>query len=364
MHKFKLSVFKEEEKMKRRILSVVLATMLVFTAFAAGCSKEPAGMKKEDTTATSEEQKSDNTKDEKTEDTNAAEDASKGFTIGMTVQDLSNQIFASTCENLDKIVKDAGGTLTYVDCKSNASKQIEQIENFVSSGVDAIIIQPAEKNAIDGALKSAMDAGIKVFCWDEDIENADICWLIDNYELGKEIGKESAKWINDKFNGECEVAVLNYPQLEILVQRGNGIVDAIKADAPNAKIVAESSAINPTEGMDKTETILQANPNVKVIACIGGGGAIGANEAVKASGKLTDDFGIFAADCTDEEMAAMANNEACRMSVLITGGGDKIAEEIFSWVDKLIKAEKVDKKIFRETFVVTKDNLDQYYTAK
>lgn len=337
--------------MKRKLVSILLCAALSIGSMAgcsSGSAQVPAGSEPAGSTAQSA-------------DASVSKD---GFTIGMTVNELTNQIFASTCENLDKMVKEAGGTLTYLECKSNASTQITQIENFISSGVDCIIIQPAEATAIDNALKQAMDAGIKVFCWDEDIQNADICWLIDNYDLGKKIGAAAADWINSQCGGSAEVAVLNYPQLEILVQRGKGIEDAIKEQAPNAKIVATASAITATQGMDATETILQAHPDLKVIACIGGGGATGANEAVKASGKLTDDFGVFAADCTQEEMAAMANHESNRGSVMITGDGKAIAAEIFSWAQKLLNGESVEKKIYRDTFLVNQDNLSQYYIAQ
>jgi ribose transport system substrate-binding protein len=284
------------------------------------------------------------------------------YSVGMTVNDLSNQIFAASCEELKKLIQADGGTITYLDCKSNPSTQISQVENFISSGTNAIIIQASEKNALEDVLSRARAKGIKVFCWDDDIQNSDINWLIDNYELGRVIGQETAKWINEKLGGTAEVGVLNYPQLEILVQRGNGIVDALTEFAPNAVIVAQSSAINPTEGMAKTETFLQAYPNMKVIACIGGGGAVGANEAVKSSGNLTPDFGIFAADATAEELTAIANNEACRMSVLITGDGKAIADEIFLWLKKLINNESVDRKVYRTIYPVTAANLSQYYT--
>jgi ribose transport system substrate-binding protein len=287
----------------------------------------------------------------------------KAIRVGMTVQDLSNQIWSGSCRSLKKLVEADGGTMTYVDCKSNASAQIQQIENFISSGVTVIIVHPADKNAVETVLGQARAAGIKVFCWDDDIGNSDINWLIDNYALGKAIGEQAAKWINVKLGGTAQVAVLDYPQIQVLLERGKGIVDGIKAGAPKARIVAQSAAINPTEGQSKTETILQANPDVKVIACIGGGGAIGANEAVKAAGKLTDTFGIFAADATPEELVAISNNEACRMSVLITGGPDKIAAEIYGWVRKLVAGEKVEKRIYRTIVPVTRDNLDLYYTS-
>ena len=102
----------------------------------------------------------------------------------MTVQDLSNQIWSGSCASLKKLVEADGGAMTYLDCKSNASSQIQQIENFISKKVDVIIVHPADKNAVETVLAQARAAGIKVFCWDEDIANSDINWLIDNYALG------------------------------------------------------------------------------------------------------------------------------------------------------------------------------------
>ncbi len=277
--------------------------------------------------------------------TNAAQN--DAISVGMTVQDLSNQIWSGSCASLKKLVEAGGGAMTYLDCKSNASSQIQQIENFISRKVDVIIVHPADKNAVETVLAQARAAGIKVFCWDDDIANSDVNWLIDNYALGRLIGEQTAEWINRKLGGTADVAVLDYPQIQVLLERGNGIVDAIRANAPRATIVARAAAINPTEGQSKTETILQANPRLRVIACIGGGGAIGANEAVKASGKLTDTFGIFAADATPEELAAISGNEACRMSVLITGGPDAIAAEIYGLVKKLLAGQPVARKVYR-----------------
>jgi ribose transport system substrate-binding protein len=282
------------------------------------------------------------------------------YSVGMTVQDLSNQIWSSTCEELRKLIEADGGSFTYIDCKSNPPTQISQVENFISSGVDVLIVEPVEENSLNVVLKQAKDKGIKIFGWNAEGENVNIRWIVDNFELGKVIGKEAAKWINQKFNGSCEVAILDYPQLGILLERANGILAGLKEDAPNAKIVAQSSAINPIEGMAKTETFFQANPNIKVICAIGGGGAVGANEAVKAAGKLTPDFGIFAADATNEELAAIKNNEACRMSVMITGGPTLMAKEIFDWVKKLLANEPVPERVYREMIPITAANLAQY----
>ena len=220
---------------------------------------------------------------------------------------------------------------------------------------------PWDPAGIEDALKQAREKGVKVLAWDDNLQNADMAWLIDNHKLGYLIGEQAAKWINEKLGGKAEVAILNYPQLPILLERGNGIKEAITKLAPNAKIVAETSAINPAEGISKMETIFQSNPNVKVVGCIGAGGSVGANESAKAANKITDNFGIFAADATQPELLAIKNNEGIRMSVTITGTNKVIAEKVWDMVDQLASGKPIEKKeIYREMIPVTKENVDQY----
>ncbi|MDQ8182941.1 sugar ABC transporter substrate-binding protein [Pelagicoccus sp. SDUM812005] len=281
--------------------------------------------------------------------------------IGMTVQDLSNPTWAGYCQAIAKEVKAQGGSMSFVSCESNAGKQITQIENFISSGVDVLIVHPADPAGVEFALKQARAAGIKVIAWDDNLENADLAWLIDNHHLGYTIGEHAAKWINEKLGGTAEVAILNYPQLPILLERGNGIRDAIVKLAPKAKIVAETSAINPAEGISKMETVFQSHPNVKVVCSIGGGGSVGANEAAKAANKITDDFGIFAADATQPELSAMINGEGVRMSVTVTGTNKDIADAIWAMVTKLTSGEPIEQKeIYRKLIPVTKENVTEY----
>lgn len=281
--------------------------------------------------------------------------------IGMTVQDLSNPTWSGYCQTIQKKAEANGAKMNYVACESNVSKQIMQIENFVSRGMDVIIVHPADPAGVESACREAMAAGVKIISWDDDIENADVRWLIDNKVLGTEVGKEASAFINDKHGGEAEVAILNYPQLPVLLARGNGIREAITKLAPNAKIVAETSAINPQEGINKMETIFQSNPNVKVICCIGGGGSVGANEAAKAAGKLGDDFGIFAVDATEPELAAIKNNEGVRMSVIVTGTNEDVANEVYGFVEKLVAGKELPARIYRKVIPVTAENVDQYY---
>lgn len=347
--------------MKRRFAALLMSGVLAAAALT-GCSYGPEPAKGANAGA---------------EAGQAADkgDGKDGLKIGVTVQSLSNQVWAGACSTMQELAKKSGNELTYMSCDDNSSKQIEQIENYISSGCDVIMVNPSDPNAIETVCASAQDAGIKVMCWDNEMEHTDLNWIIDNEALGYMIGEQASLFIKEKFSdGVCDVAVLNYPQTKILLERENGILKALKELAPSAKVVAQQPAIDANEGLSAMETILQANPDTKVVCCIGGGGAVGANEAYKANGEITEDIGIFAADATNEELSAMVGGEANRMSVIITGTPKKIGETVYNMLAKLGSAEGFTEKdlsegetmngknVYRNIFPVTMDNVNEFYS--
>jgi len=332
--------------MKKKILAMLLTMVMAVTV--AGCGQGG----------------SNDTKPEAggSEGTAADAEESAGIKIGLAIQTLGNQVWAQQMDTIQKLAEADGHSVTVVECNENANTQIDQIENFITSGCDVIVVNPVDPDAIEEVCKKAREAGIKIVSWDEEMENTDINWIIANYDLGYEIGKEAAGFINEKFGDEgCEVAVLGYPQTPILLERENGILDALEEYAPNAKVVANQPAIDPTEGLNAMETILQSNPDVKVVCCIGGGGAAGANEAFKGlyGSEVPDDAGIFSTDLTDETVAAMENGEFNRVCVAITGNPAVCAETIYEVVIELSGGNEKEQNVYRDLIPVTVDNLEE-----
>ena len=291
-----------------------------------------------------------------------AEEANEPLKIGCAIQTMSNQVWAQQMDEIQKRGKEDGYEVTVVSCDENANTQMNQLENFVTSDVDIIIVNPVDPDAIEEVCKQAREAGIVVVSWDEEMENSDFNWVIDNYDLGTAIGQSAAEFINEKFdNGECEVVVLGYPQTPILLERENGILDKLEELAPNAKVVANQPAIDTTQGLDAMETILQANPDVKVVCCIGGGGAAGANEALKGfyGDEVPDDVGIFSTDLTDETIASMQNGEFNRTCVAITGNAYVCGDAVYDLAVGYAHGDKLDKNVYRELIPVTVDNLEE-----
>jgi len=84
-----------------------------------------------------------------------------------------------------------------------------------------------------------------------------------------------------------------------------GIRDGILEVAPEAVVVAEQSAATPETGAAAIEAIMQAHPNVRVVAGINDAGVLGAYEALAGMGVPTEEFALFGLDATPEALARM-----------------------------------------------------------
>lgn len=333
--------------MKKKMMAIILA--VVMTVALGACGQE----NKSSTEGVTAETKGESV---------SADAGKSGLKIGLAVQTLGNQVWAQQMDAIQKAGDEDGNSVTVLEANENANTQISQIENLITSNCDIIIVNPVDADAIEDACKKAREAGIKVVAWDEEMENTDINWIIKNYDLGAAIGEGAAKFINEKYaDGACEVAVLGYPQTPILLEREKGIIDKLAELAPNAKVVANQPAINPTEGLDAMETILQAYPDVKVVCSIGGGGAAGANEAFKGfyGSEVPDNAGIFSTDLTDETVASMENGEFNRMCVAITGNPYVCGETIYDLAVALAGGENMEQNVYRDLIPVTNDNLKE-----
>ncbi len=298
-----------------------------------------------------------------TSDFAKAADAPK---VGITIQSLENSYWAGVFGEVQKLMKEKGWDYTVLGCKDNSATQIQQIENFITNGVDLIMVHPSDPNALEDYLANAREAGIKVMCWDDKMKNTDVNWVLDNTKLGYAIGFAAAKFINQHYSKDnvAEVAVMNYPQTPILLEREQGILSALKDNAAGKyKVVAQQPAIDAATALSNMESILQAHPNVKVVCSIGAGGDIGANEAfmTKYNGKIPEDVGIFSADATEQQLEAIVNGEASRASVGFEGSNKKTAAACVEIYAKLLNGDKfADKDQYRVLQVMNADNAPEY----
>lgn len=294
----------------------------------------------------------------------ASASLAEGLKIGATIQDVSGQFWTGAMKQAEVAAEEHGDSFTYVSCEDNSAKQIEQIENFIASGCDVIMVHPSDPDAVEDVCATAREKGIKVMCWDNSMANTDLNWIIDNVGMGYKVGEEAAKFIKEHFADDetVEVAVLGYPQTQVLLEREQGILKALEELAPNAEVVANQPALDTTAALNAMETILQAHPDVKVVCTVGCVRSVGANEAYKQKGLVADDVGIFGIDGTDDEMSAILNNEAIRMTIMITGTAKTCGNVVYDLLSGLGNGDTYeDRDMYRDVFPVTIENAMDYY---
>jgi len=350
--------------MKKRVISMLLVGAMALSVLV-GCSTTEPGTQ---TTAPAEDTKAEEPAAEPAKEAEPADaaEADGNFKVGITLQSLENSYWAGVFGEVEKLLKEKGWEYTILACNDNSATQIQQIENFVTNQVDLIMVHPSDPNAIEDYLKQARDAGIKVMCWDDAMTNTDLNWILDNTKLGYAIGQEAANFINEHYTEDqvAEVAIMNYPQTPILLERETGILSALEEIAKGKyTVVAQQPALDAQAALTNMETILQANPDTKIVCSIGAGGDIGANEAfmTKTEGKIPEDMGIFSADATEQQLEAIVNGEATRASVGFEGSNKKTAAAVVDLYDRLLNGETfTEQNLIRPLLVIDSSNAAEY----
>lgn len=217
---------------------------------------------------------------------------------------LDNPYFITVTEGFQKRCAELGIEALVADPAYDAAQQYSQFENWIAMGVDAISACPVDTRSLEDATSLAQDAGIIVVGQAQGIANADANVIVDDYGYGVINGEAAARWINEKLGGEAKVLVITLDHVEAVILRADGTIDMI-TELTNAEIVARQAAQTIEEAMNVAETVLQAHPDITVIACINDQLALGAWQAVQNLGIENENFYIGGADYTDEAIAAM-----------------------------------------------------------
>ncbi|MDR1271883.1 MAG: sugar ABC transporter substrate-binding protein [Clostridiales Family XIII bacterium] len=274
-----------------------------------------------------------------------------------------NGIFAEFITALEAGAEEYGVEFQFTEGLDD-SKKIAAIENYVAAGVDVIICQVGNPEATKPAMEAAQAAGVKFISYDMDTEGSDAFFGVNNSEFGYAIGKNAAEWVNATFDSsqEVKVGLTNYPPLQFLVERAEGIEQALNEIAPNAKIVVTAQGGLKDEGVTAGEAWVQSQPDLNVIVGINDDGVLGVYEAFKGAGKAdSDTIGFFGGDATQEACKLISEGTTYRMSVSTDLVG--IAPQFISVAAALGKGETVNHDNAFPLYPVDRDNVADFITG-
>lgn len=298
--------------MKKMLLMFVLLAMMVLAA----CSMEAPGSDSEDTTG--------------------GEEASGDYTIGFSISTLNNPFFVTLSEGAEAKASELGASLSVVDAQDDASKQASDVEDLIQQGVDMILINPVDSEAVASAVESANNANIPVITVDRSAEGGEVVSHIasDNVAGGEMAGEYLLSLVGDN----AQVAELEgVPGSSAARERGEGFN---KVATESLDVVAQQTAnFNRAEGLSVMENILQANPDVTGVFAHNDEMALGALEAIEAAGK---EVAVVGFDATNDAVAAV---EEGRLDGTIAQKPELIGEMAVETAVQHLDGEEVEASI-------------------
>jgi ribose transport system substrate-binding protein len=138
--------------------------------------------------------------------------------------------------------------------------QIQQIQNLMNRGVDAIIINPNDVAALNATLEEAVEAGIVVIAVDQEIGAQGVINVVINQKEWAEI---SARWLAEQLGGEGDIVLIEgfvgHPANEA---RMSGVEDVL-AEYPGINVVGrESGQWDQATGQQVMSNFLASLPNI------------------------------------------------------------------------------------------------------
>ncbi len=248
------------------------------------------------------------------------------------------------------------------DAQNDVGKQLNQIQNFIASGVDAIVVNAVDTDATIAMTKAAADAGIPLVYVNREPINVDD--LPDNQAFVASNEVESGTLetfeICKLLGGKGKALVLmGELSNQAARQRTADIYDVLELEmCSRIEIVEEQSGNwDRTQGADLMANWLSAGVEFDAVISNNDEMAIGAIQAMKAAGISMEDVIVGGVDATQDALAAMAAGD---LDVTVFQDAAGQGSGSIDAALKLARGEDVDQKVYIPFELVVPSNMNEY----
>jgi erythritol transport system substrate-binding protein len=285
--------------------------------------------------------------------------ATKGGLMSIIVNDPSNPYWRTEGNVAKAEAEKLGYTATVGASKGDTNTESNLIDTAITNKSVAIILDPANASGSIGAVKKAVAANIPVIIINAEINQEGLAkaQLVSNNAQGAALGAQ--QWVKDMNETGNYVELLGSPSDNNAATRSNGYTTVL-SQYPNLKKVGSQVANwDRTQGHDKMQSMLQANPNINGVISGNDEMALGAIAALKEAGKLTN-IKVGGFDGSPDAIAAIKAGEL-QYTVMqpVATFAAKALEEADSFV-KTGKTGAANEKQLFDCILITKANVGDY----
>ncbi len=216
----------------------------------------------------------------------SATPSGKKLTIAMMPKSKGDPYFISCRKGAEKAAKEMNIELLWDGPTDvDPARQNEIIESWITRGVDAIAVAAANREGISTALRKARSRGIKVITWDADAMQDARDFFVNQatpQAIGETLVDEAARLMNGK--GEFAVVTgsltsANQNEWIVWIRKRLNKYPGMKL----ARVVPSDD--DRDRSFAETQTLMKANPAIRLFMGISVPAVPGIGEAVKQSGR-------------------------------------------------------------------------------
>lgn len=279
--------------------------------------------------------------------------------ISIIVTDPANPYWRTEGEVAKKTAEGLGYKANVAAHKGDTNTESTLIDTAITNKSAAIILDPANADGSVGAVKKAVAAGIPVILVNAEINQEGLAkaQLVSNNAQGAALGAET--WISMVGDKGTYVELFGNPADNNAATRSNGYETVITQYPDMKKVGKEVANWDRTQGYQKMQSLLQANPNINGVIAGNDEMALGAIAALKEAGKL-DKVKVGGFDGSPDAVAAVKAGE---MQYTVLQPVAVFSAEAVKQADSFIKTGKTgaatEKQLF-DCLLITKDNVAKY----
>ena len=267
----------------------------------------------------------------------------------------------SHAESLD------GVDLQVEDAQDDVARQLDQINNFIASGVDAIIVNAVDTSATQAMTAAAEAAGVPLVYVNREPINVND--LPDNqaFVASNEIesGTLEAFQICRNLRGEGKAGgakgyiLMGQLSNQAAVQRTKDVDDVIGMDMCNFMTIIDRQTAewSRNKAQDLMTNWLSSGEDFDFVIANNDEMAIGAIHAMKAAGIDMADVQVGGVDATQDALVAM---QAGDLDVTVFQDANGQGAGSVDTAIALVNGEEVDQKVYIPFKLVTPDNVADF----
>jgi ABC-type sugar transport system substrate-binding protein len=209
--------------------------------------------------------------------------------LGLVTAGTTQNVFVQLNEGGKEAAKQAGVNLTeQAPPQINPEQEVQLLNGLARKTKDGIAYMTTAPDVFAHPTKEVSDDGIPLVAMDAaPLPTSGVTTYVgdDNFALGQSVAREVIKKIPADATGEVVIGV-DIPGLPLLENRVKGMIDVLKKERPNVKVVGPLNAgAEPADNYNRTSAMVKAHPDALAFLQPGAQGAVSMQQITQQTGK-------------------------------------------------------------------------------